>query len=59
MVATNSPMVVKDVASPAASASGPSLCSDTAVPRTTGTKGSTQGYRIENNPANKASATFA
>jgi len=59
IVATNDPITEKEIESPAASASGPSLCSDTAVPRTMGTKGRTQGDRIENNPANKASGMFA
>src|SRR5690349_316794 len=47
-------MTMKDVARPAANATGPSLCSATAVPNTTGVRGNTHGDRIENSPARNA-----
>ena len=55
MVATNRPMVVKEMARPTASASGPSRCSLAAVPSTIGTSGSTQGESTERQPARNAS----
>ena len=54
MVATKRPMAVKEIASPPASANTPQRCCDTAVPRISGSNGSTQGDRIERMPARKA-----
>jgi hypothetical protein len=46
---------VKEIARPAASASGPNLCKVAAVPSTIGTIGSTQGESTERIPARNAS----
>src|SRR5258708_24624591 len=59
MVATNKPRTRKDSASPAARATGPNLCSETAVPKTTGRSGRTQGEKIERSPAANAKARDA
>ena len=52
----DSTVTVKDRIRPAASASGPRRCAVAAEPRTRGTSGNTQGDRIVNAPARKASA---
>src|ERR1700716_4198496 len=56
MVATNMPIAVNDNARPTASATGASLCSATAAPKTMGTNGRTQGDSIEKKPATNASS---
>src|SRR5262245_6614035 len=58
MVATNSPTMTNDSASPVASATGPARCALTAAPSTIGNSGSTQGDSVERTPARKASATL-
>ncbi len=50
-VATNSAIAVKEIASPAASAAGASLCSDAAEASTMGRIGNTQGDSVDNAPA--------
>src|SRR5437868_14047532 len=59
MPATNDPIAVKDVARPAANATGPSLCSATAAPNIIGVRGNTHGDRIESNPARNANGRVA
>ena len=53
-VAANKAMAVKLIASPTASATGPNLCSEAAVPSTIGKIGNTQGDNVESRPAKKA-----
>jgi len=55
MVATNNPRTRTDSASPPASAIGPDLCRDAAVPSTMGKSGSTQGEKMDTSPARKVS----
>ena len=54
MVATNNPIIVKDNASPAASATEPNRSAEDAAPRTIGRIGKTHGDKIDNTPATKA-----
>ena len=58
IVATKMPIAANDTATPAASATGPSLCSETAVASTIGTSGSTHGASIDRMPATKAKRTL-
>ena len=55
IVATNSPMATKEIATPSANSAGPNLCRDAAAPRTSGSNGNTQGERIDKIPARNAS----
>ncbi len=54
MAAMNNPMVTKERATPAASATGPSRCADAADPKTMGRSGNTQGESTDSRPATKA-----
>lgn len=54
--AISNPNPVNEMASPAASASGPQRCCVTAAPSTMGSSGNTHGDRIDSSPAANASA---
>jgi hypothetical protein len=56
IVATNNPIAVKERATPAARPSGANRCCATAPAKTTGTRGRTQGDRIDRTPAKNASS---